>query len=64
METQECVREIFRMIDPEHWSGPDGAAQGWRKWRKTSDAGIAMLFLTALIIGAIIASFYGRVYYP
>ena len=30
----------------------------------TSDAEIAMLFLTALIIGAIIASFYGRVYYP
>jgi len=30
----------------------------------TSDAGIAVFFLTALFIGATIASFYERVYYP
>jgi hypothetical protein len=30
----------------------------------TTDAGIAMFFMAALIIGAIIASFYERAYYP
>jgi hypothetical protein len=48
----------------ERWSGPAGALQRWRKSLNSADAGIAMFFLAALILGAIIASFYERAYYP
>jgi hypothetical protein len=60
MRTRDHAADLL----PARWSGPAGALQRRRNSLIRADAGIAMFFLAALILGAIIASFYERAYYP